>query len=84
MVGDYKIETFKEGAHQLQPIRFFKGDSREFILEFDWDRDCITPDWSLTAWGHAGKVIVQHSNGLVTDSMPTLSIGGSYDDGKKE
>ena len=54
MVGDYKIETFKEGAHQLQPIRFFKGDSREFILEFDWDRDCITPDWSLTAWGHAG------------------------------
>ena len=72
MEGDYKIEMFKEGTHQLNPIRFSKDDKKDFIIEFDWARECITPDWSVTVWAEYGEVIVMHSDGLVSDSLPTL------------
>jgi len=36
------------------------GQKYTYILEFDWAREDITPDWSVTAWAENGAVTVEH------------------------
>ena len=49
MDGASAIDMFREGSKQLDPITFEAGMTKKFILEFDWARQGITADWSLTA-----------------------------------
>lgn len=72
MQGDFKIEMFRDGTHQMKPVEFSADDEIQFVLEFDWDRECVTPDWSITAWASNGTVSVTHSEGLDSDKMPVL------------
>jgi len=46
------------------------GQVDEIVVEFDWTRECVTPDWSVTAWAETGKVTVLHVDGIKTDSLP--------------
>ena len=41
-------------------------------MEFDWQRECITPDWSVTAWAEKGQVTVKHRDGIETDEFPHI------------
>ena len=68
--GDRNIALFKEGTTQLLPIDFKPGETKKFIVEWDWARENITPDWSLTAWAEKGDVTVKHAAGLTTDTLP--------------
>ena len=65
---------FKEGTHQMKPILFEIGETKTFILEFDWAREGITPDWSVTAYAEKGGVSVSHIEGLASAELPHLSI----------
>lgn len=38
MEGDFTVYTFKDGARQVRPIEFEAGETRTFIVEWDWDR----------------------------------------------
>lgn len=40
------------------------GETLTIIVELDFARENITPDWSLTAWAAKGAVTVRHTNGL--------------------
>ena len=73
MEGSTSVDMFHWGAHQMKPVVFKENETKNFILEFDWDRECITPDWSITAVADKGAVKVKHSLGLKTDSLPFIS-----------
>ena len=45
-----------------------------FILEWDWMRPCISPDWSLTAWAEAGALTITHMAGFVSQKLPFISF----------
>ena len=49
--NDTTVYTFKEGARQMNAIEFEEGETINFILEWDWARESVSPDWSVTAWG---------------------------------
>lgn len=70
MEGSTSVDMFHWGAHQMKPIEFKENETKNFVLEFDWDRECITPDWSIVAVAEKGAVKVKHSQGLKTDSLP--------------
>jgi len=72
MDGAYTIDLFREGSAGMKPITFAAGQTNNFTLEFDWARDCITPDWSLTAWAEHGKVTVRHKSGLQSEALPYI------------
>ena len=42
------------------------------MVEFDWAREGITPDWSVTAAGEKGDVTVIHSSGRASDTLPFI------------
>ena len=67
---------FREGSHQMKPIDFGAGETKSFILEFDWSRDCVTPDWSLTAWAERGALTVKHTDGIPTQRLPYIERTG--------
>lgn len=73
MEGDFTVYTFKEGARQVKPIEFEAGETRTFIVEWDWSRQDATNDWSVTAWAEYGEISVTHSEGLESDVMPFIS-----------
>ena len=73
MEGSTSVDMFHWGAHQMKPIEFKENETKNFVLEFDWDRECITPDWSIVAVAEKGAVKVKHSQGLKTDSLPFIA-----------
>lgn len=44
-----------------------------FILEWDWAREDISPDWSVTAWAEQGDVKITHSKGIESDKLPYIA-----------
>ena len=70
--GAYSIDMFKSGSKQMAPQRFKAGEKNTFIVEFDWQRECITPDWSVVAWAEKGRVLVKHRDGIKSDQMPHI------------
>ena len=56
MEGDMNVYTFNDGARQLNPIQFKANEKKTFIVEWDWARKGVTPDWSVTAWAEKGAV----------------------------
>lgn len=53
------------------------GSTHKIKMLLDWNRENATKDWSLTAWGEKGKVIVTHADSLETQHMPS---SGLWDD----
>ena len=49
------------------------------IVELDFGREGITPDWSLVAWAAEGEVTVRHTKGLQTDSFPFIERIEDFD-----
>ena len=59
------------GAAWTDTIRFEAGETKEFTANFDWSRLNVAKDWSVTAWGTSGEVVVRNKNtAIVTDHMP--------------
>ena len=70
--GNNVVDMFRNGAHQMKPVAYRAGESKSYILEFDWDREGVTPDWSVTVQAKNGSVSVKHQNGLSSDSLPYI------------
>lgn len=64
---------WEAGDAWLPKIFVRAGESFEVEIEFNWDREGITKDWSVTAWGEEGNVTVVHNEGLRSDNMPHAS-----------
>ena len=79
MVDDFTVYTFKDGARQMSVIDFEAGESKSFIVEWDWAREDVTPDWSVTAWAELGQVSVSHNDDIETDSLPFTPRRDPYD-----
>jgi len=56
----------------------------QFVLEFDWSRECITPDWSLVAWAEKGEVDIIHAKGKKSDSFPYIERTAEMQDPEEE
>jgi len=78
--NDTTVYTFKEGARQMNAIEFDEGETINFILEWDWARESVSPDWSVTAWGKLGEVTVTHEQGIESASLPYISKNGSTEE----
>jgi len=50
----------------MQPIEMNTGDEVNIAVVFDWTRDNVTKDWSVTAWGTNSKPEVTHSDASKT------------------
>jgi len=50
----------------------FEADqTKEVVVLFDWGRQNVVKDWSVTAWGTEHSVTVRHKNPeLKTQHMP--------------
>jgi hypothetical protein len=63
-----------QGGKWLSPITLAAGESKEYTVMLNWNREGVQKDWSLTAWGTKGDqwgIEVTHSNpDMVTDHMP--------------
>jgi hypothetical protein len=68
------------------------GDEFEYIVEFDMDRQGMSQDWSVTAWGEDGKVQVTVDD-MTTSAFPyvehddtklPLDEGGKDDNGDSD
>ena len=56
----------------MKPVAFKAGEKKQFVLEFDWSRENITPDWSITTWAEKGGASILYSDGSKSDSLPFL------------
>ena len=54
---DYLFDT-EMGSSWMQPIAFKENETREIGVLFDWKRENVVKDWSVTAWGTEGPVAV--------------------------
>ena len=54
------MDLFKDGSHQMKPLKMQAGQKITIVVELDFNRYYITPDWSLTAWAAKGEVHVMH------------------------
>ena len=62
--------SFEAGDAWLPKIYVKAGESFEVEVEFNWEREGVTKDWSITAWGEKGAVSVEHSEGIESDALP--------------
>ena len=44
----------------MRPQQLKAGQTAIYILEFDWAREDVTPDWSFTVYAENGPVKVKH------------------------
>ena len=72
MLGAYSIDTFEKGTHQLKAQGFKAGEKKQYVLEFDFSREDITPDWSITATAELGNVSILYSDGRKSDTLPFI------------
>ena len=59
--GKKSVDMWRDGSQEVKPIRMKANTPKKIMIEFDWARECVTPDWSLVAWGEFGEVSVKHS-----------------------
>jgi len=60
------------------PYEAKAGEKIDYTAEWNWKRENLSRDWSVVAWGNAGKVTVKHTNaGAVTAHMPVAPANGS-------
>ena len=84
MFGAPTIDTFEKGAHQMKAQKFKAGEKKQYVLEFDWSRENITPDWSITVWAEFGKVSVVYSDYRASDTLPFIEKTDKLQDPDEE
>lgn len=84
MLGATSIDTFEQGTHQMKPMAFKAGEKKQFVLEFDWSREDITPDWSITTWAEQGKVSILYADGRKSDALPFIERTAGMQDPDEE
>jgi len=58
------------GVKWLPVYEFEEDESKSFTVVFNWNRQGVAKDWSLTAWGTEHSVTVTHDDELESDHMP--------------
>jgi hypothetical protein len=43
----------------MAPFTLQPGQEKEYIVEWDLDRDGQAPDWAITAWGENAEVKIR-------------------------
>ena len=71
-MGDFTVDMFRDGAKQMRPQQYKAGKSYTYILEFDWSREDVTPDWSVTVYAENGPVHVKHYDNIESDVLPNI------------
>ena len=84
LFGAPTIDTFEKGAHQMKAQKFKAGEKKQYVLEFDWSRENITPDWSITVWAEFGEVSVVYSDYRESDTLPYLERTEKLQDPEEE
>ena len=65
--------------------QFFKAnEKKQYIVEFDWSRKDITPDWSITSWAKEGGVSILYQDGRNSDSLPFIKRTAEMQDPDEE
>ena len=70
--GNMSVDMWRDGSKEVAPIEMEAGQTKSIMIEFDWERECITPDWSIVAWAEKGEVTVTHDDGLKSMELPSL------------
>ena len=65
-----KVFTFWNDARWMDPIEFKAGEETVFYIELDLERDGLSPDWAVTAWGEQSKVSITVENKGESASLP--------------
>ena len=60
------------------------GSTRTIEVLMDWQRDNVTKDWSISAWGESGSVSVTSNEGIASDHMPSSGLWEGGEDKKKD
>lgn len=60
------------------------GSTRTIEVLMDWNRENVTKDWSLTAWGEQGGVSVTHNDGIPSDHMPSSGLWEGGEEKEKD
>ena len=74
--GGY-AKSFHTGEAWIDAFNLGPGEEEEFIIEMALQRDGMSKDWSVTAWGENGSVKVT-VGGLTSDSFPYIKRNDSY------
>ena len=64
----------------MNGIEFVANEPKSFIVEFDWARENVTKDWSVSAWAASGEIEVSHVDGITSDTLPYISGLSSEED----
>ena len=56
----------------MKAQKFLAGEKKQYVLEFDWSRENITPDWSITVWAPLGEVSVVYSDYRDSHTLPYI------------
>jgi len=75
--GDTKTFNAEYGVGWLNGIEIPAGETYRFAANFDWTREEIVKDWSVTAWGTKSKVEVRHADGIESQHLPHIGRQGS-------
>ena len=69
---------WENGTNWLPSMVVSRGEAVDIAVEFNWEREGLTHDWSVTVWGEVGGVSVTHNDGIASDSLPYVPIGARY------
>jgi hypothetical protein len=82
-----KVFTFWNDARWMDPIEFKAGEKMTFYVELDLNRDEISPDWAVTAWGESGEIKITVDAKGESDKFPYVKQDHSRlpaDEGQEE
>lgn len=70
--GAEYVMVFNEGAMQLDAFTLEAGQPMDVWVEFDFSKEELSNDWSVTIWAASGNVTVTHKKGYTSDTMPVI------------
>jgi hypothetical protein len=75
---DNRVYTFWNDSRWVRPLEFDAGETKNFIIELDLNREGLSKDWSVAAWGEMGPVKVEvEAKGPDTDKFPYVKEDNS-------
>jgi hypothetical protein len=54
----------------MDPIEFKAGEEMVFYVELDLNRDELSPDWAISAWGESGEIKIRVDGKEESDHFP--------------
>ena len=67
---DQLDSAFYSGAIEFEAKEVKAGETVTVTGDWNWLDPNYSNDWSVTAWGNKGPVIISHKLGLESDKMP--------------